>query len=131
MTIALKDNAGATVNYSFARDVSVANGIKRHYYGPSHSDSAKDMLTITISDPKRTADSYGNRRATIAYYATVGVDTPDGQTNVAKDLKVEVNVSLPVGTTSAELLEACARMQEFITSESNCTATMFNGSVLS
>nr|UJQ85967.1 MAG: hypothetical protein 2 [Leviviridae sp.] len=131
MTIALKDNAGATVNYTFARDIQSANGLKRTFFGPSHSDATKDMLALTISDPKRVSDSFGNRRTTIAYYATVDVDTPDGQTGVKKDLKVEINVSLPVGATSSELLEACARIQEFITSESNCTTTMLNGGVLS
>nr|UJQ85126.1 MAG: hypothetical protein 2 [Leviviridae sp.] len=129
MSLTLKDNADANVTYTQVRSSATSNGVKTTYSGPAHTDIAKDSLVVTTQDPKRTSDSYGNRRTSIAYYKTIDVDAPNGVTGVMKDLKVEVSVSLPVGATASELNEAAARVQAFLASETYLDTSAFSGGV--
>lgn len=130
MSITLKNNADANVVYNQVRSVAQASGVKTTYNGPTHTDVSKDNLAITLQDPKRASDSYGNRRSTISYYKTIDVEVPGGVTTVAKDLKIEINVSLPVGATTSELFEAGARIQAFLASEAYLQAAAFDGAIL-
>lgn len=130
MSITLKDNAAANVAYTQVRSVAQATGVKTTYNGPAHTDVAKDHLAITVQDPKRSTDSYGNRRTTVAYYKSIDVEVPGSASTVSKDLKIEINISLPVGATTSELNEAGARLQAFLESETYLDTTAFSGGIL-
>lgn len=104
MPINLKNAANAAVIYNPLR----SEGSKTLYIGVSHSDIAKDQLSLSTTAPKRSASSYGNRRATFNVVRTVTVGTPVGTTE-SKDAKLELNSSLPVGMSDAEVDELFAR----------------------
>lgn len=104
MPISLKNAANAAVIYNPLR----SEGSKTLYIGVSHSDIAKDQLSLSTTAPKRSASSYGNRRATFNVVRTVTVGTPVGTTE-SKDAKLELNSSLPVGMSDAEVDELFAR----------------------
>lgn len=104
MPISLKNAANAAVVYNPLR----SEGSKTLYIGVSHSDIAKDQLSLSTTAPKRSANSYGNRRATFNVVRTVTVGTPMGATE-SKDAKLELNSSLPVGMSDAEVDELFAR----------------------
>lgn len=77
MPISLKNAANAAVIYNPLR----SEGSKTLYIGVSHSDIAKDQLSLSTTAPKRSANSYGNRRATFNVVRTVTVGTPVVQPN--------------------------------------------------
>lgn len=106
MSISTKNNAAAVVNYNQLR----VDGDKGTYIGAAHSDITKDLLSFQSSTPKRTADSYGNRRSTVNLLRGVSVANPSG-VSVAKDFKIEMNFSVPVGLSDADWNEAIARIQ--------------------
>jgi hypothetical protein len=74
------------------------------YIGPAHSDLSKQQMILTSIAPKQTKSDYGNRRSTFNSVATVSVVNPLGDT-VKKDMKVEINASIPSGATFADFKE--------------------------
>jgi hypothetical protein len=130
MSLTLKDNADANVTYTLLRDSSSGTNLDRRYYGASHTDISKDLLVLKSTDPKRVTGSYGVRRSSASYYKTYAITNPN-QIAESKDLKVEINISVPIGAgltpgtgnvSSAQYLEACARIQAYITSEAYMTS---------
>lgn len=105
MSLNTKNAAATAVSYNQLR----VDGDKATFIGPVHTDIIKDQLTVQSIAPKRAVDSYGNRRSTVNYLSGITVATPDGKT-AAKDLKVELNVSTPVGATDAQVGEALTRI---------------------
>lgn len=105
MSIVTQNAAGTNVTYSIYRKETN----KATYIGSSHSDILKDQLIITSVPPKSSNGTYGNRRSSANYLITVSTSNPDGTTS-AKDMKVEVSVSLPAGVTFASLKEALRRV---------------------
>jgi hypothetical protein len=103
MSLTLKNVAAASLTYSPLR----TEGNRTTYIGSAHTDIVKDQVIVTSTPPKRSANSYGNRRASINLVRTITVDTPDGGT-ASKDLKVELVASLPAGLTNSEAEEAFA-----------------------
>lgn len=105
MALSTKDKAAAVVTYNALR----SEGDRTTYIGASHSDIVKDQLVVSSIAPKRTAASFGNRRSTVNLLRGVSVTTPGGATE-SKDLKVELNVSIPVGVSDDAVSEALARV---------------------
>lgn len=105
MSLNTKNAAAIAVAYTQLR----VDGDKAIFIGPLHTDITKDQLSVQSVAPKRIVDSYGNRRSTVNYLTGVTVATPDGKT-AAKDLKVELNVSIPVGASDSVIAEAFARV---------------------
>lgn len=121
MSLTLKNQAGTNVTYSVLRDSSSGTQLTKSYFGPSNTDILKDQVVVKSTDPKRTADSYGVRRSSVAYYLSKAISDPNAA-SATKDMKIEVSVSVPIGAaaqsfSAADLLEAAARVQEFITNE--------------
>lgn len=104
-----KDAADAAVAYQPLR----TEGSRAFYIGVSHSDVAKDLLTANSNAPKRSANSYGNRRASLNLVRTIVVNTPDGETET-KDMKFELVTSVPVGASDAQVEECRARLAEIL-----------------
>ena len=105
MAISLKNAAAAVVAYVQYR----VDGVVTLFQGPSHSDMAKDQLSIRSDAPVRTRTQYGSRRSSIKLVTTVPVANPDG-TSEQKDMKFEISTSVPVGVTSALVKESIARI---------------------
>lgn len=125
MSVTLKDNANADVVYTLQRDSSSAVQLAVTYTGPANTDVSRDALVVKSTDPKRVGISYGVRRSSVAYYKSYQIQNPQAA-NENKDLKLEISISLPIGggatpgsgnISQAQYLEACARVQAFITSE--------------
>lgn len=104
MSVTLKDVATADKVYQSFR----TNGDRSEYIGPDHSDVTKDWVSISSSNPKRTSATFGNRRSTFKVVRTVTVSTPDGSTE-QKDARIEISISLPVGTSASDLGELQSR----------------------
>nr|UJQ85748.1 MAG: hypothetical protein 2 [Leviviridae sp.] len=116
MSIVTKNAAGTNVTYNvYRKETNRAN-----YIGPTHSDILKDTLVITSVPPKSNGTTYGNRRSSANYLVTITTSNPDG-TSSAKDMKVEVAVSLPAGATFATLKEALARIAGTMTDDAVAT----------
>jgi hypothetical protein len=110
MSITLKDDAASDVVYVALHTI----GNSTTYIGPTHSDIVNDKLIISSTPPKRSATTYNNRRSKLNYVASVEVATPDGGVE-QKDMKMEINVSIPVGTSEASIAEALARIADIAT----------------
>jgi len=105
MSIALKNVAAEAQAYDAYR----TEGNRTSYIGVSHTDSVKDLLTVTSNAPKRSSASYGNRRSSFNLIRSVSVPNPAGGSDI-KDAKIELVVSLPVGTLAAEVQELFTRL---------------------
>lgn len=100
MSITTKAPDDSNVVYNAIR----TEGPRTSYIGANHSDITKDMLVVTSNNPKRVGDSYGNRRTSFNLVRSSAVGTPSGSEEV-KDAKVELLISVPVGTSDALLDE--------------------------
>jgi len=114
MSITTKDTSAAAVTYNHFR----TQENRATYIGPVHSDISKDMLIVQSSSPKRSGSSFGNRRSSINLVQSVDVVDAEGAT-VTKDMKVELSISIPAGVTTAQLAEACARIEGIISDDTN------------
>lgn len=119
MAITLKNFAAANVVYNAFR----TEGNKTSYIGPAHTDLVKDSVIASSTSPKRTATSYGNRRASVNIVRSATVDVPGGSTEV-KDLKIELVTSIPVGTPVADINELFARALSVTTANLNSIAVV-------
>lgn len=91
---------------------------KSTYYGPDHSLEARQMMQLYRSAPKRSGESRGTQKTSVKLTADVGVPNASGSGDIVLPLIVEMNVSVPVGTTyeeayrQLELLEALLAAQK-------------------
>jgi hypothetical protein len=124
MSIVTKNAAGTNVTYNVYRKETN----RAVYIGPSHSDILKDSLVISSVPPKSGSSAYGNRRSSANYLVTITTGNPDGS-NSAKDMKVEVSVSLPAGASFATLKEALARVAGTMTDDAVATDLFHIGKI--
>lgn len=103
MSINLTNKDAQPVAYTRYR----IEGIAAEYISAANSDIDKDKLTLTSRVTGASSNSYGNRRSTMKLVDTVAVAMPNSVATVAKDAKVEISVSLPVGV-SPDVLEDLA-----------------------
>lgn len=125
MSITLIAKDGAEITYSRYR----IEGMGATYIAPTHSDIDKDQLDLTSRKTGASATSHGNRRSTVKLVDTVSVAVPNSPAMVSKDAKIEVNVSIPVGTSVAELRELAARIGSFITNDTYLESLCTNGQI--
>lgn len=124
MSIVTQNAAGTNVTYSIYR--KEAN--RSVYIGVNHTDIVKDQLIVNSVPPKQSSGAYGNRRSTVNHLVTVTTANPDG-TSSAKDMKVEIEVSLPAGVTFATLKEALRRVAGTLTDDAIATDLFHIGKV--
>lgn len=98
------------------------------YIGPLHTDISKQQLTLSSSAPKQNSSTYGNRRSSLNYVATVNVENPAAET-VRRDMKAELSVSVPVGTTFAELEELLAGIADMASDDAFMTSLLMTGQI--
>lgn len=80
------------------------------YIGVNASDVNRDSLTLRSNAPKAGNGFLGNRRSTISRVNTTPVSDLLGNT-VARDRKISIDFSLPVGTTKEQLVEDAAELR--------------------
>jgi ABC-type sulfate transport system substrate-binding protein len=88
------------------------NGINRSvWHGEDHSDATRDELSLVVGDPKASGNFRGVRKATVKFTRDQVVPGVDATTELTAPLIVSVSVSIPVGTTAAEVMDAleCTR----------------------
>lgn len=119
MSIQVEDKAATAVLYQPLR----TEGYRTAYIGAAHSDISKDQLTVSSIPPKRTAGSYGNRRASINLVRTVLVATPLGGIE-AKDMKFELSTSVPVGVDVNAINDMFARLTSVSEADMNSIAVV-------
>lgn len=78
----------------------------------------KTWLTMTPTEPKKTAVFNGVRRGHIALYREVTVPTPNG-TTVEAPANIHINTSLPDGMTAVEI-EKLVRLTVALLSSQAC-----------
>lgn len=74
------------------------------YTGPNHSLSAKDTMTFYRTSPKRSGNFKGVAKSSIKFTRDRIVEGVDDTTTVNALEIGEVNFSLPVGFTSADVI---------------------------
>lgn len=79
------------------------------YVGPTHSLVSRDQLAFLRTLPKRTGPYYGSAKCAVKFTRDVVVSQADGTDTVAP-LIVELSFSIPVGTSSATVVEALQRI---------------------
>lgn len=95
-------NNGTPANQAFVS--SDRSGVNRTvYHGPGHTLISRHTLALLRGYPKRTGNYYGSAKSSIKFTRDVSVSQADGTTTIAP-LIFEVSVSMPVGTTPADLL---------------------------
>lgn len=114
MPIILKKADATNASYELYR----SEGARAEYRGEQHNDLVTDSLVISATEPKKTSNSNGNRRALMKILRTMVVSAPNGVSTEKKDAKIEIATSLPVGATAADIGELLARAaQMLLTSE--------------
>nr|UJQ84903.1 MAG: hypothetical protein 2 [Leviviridae sp.] len=124
MSIATVDAAASAVTYNLFR----SEGNRASYIGPSHSDLVKQQIIVTSVSPKQVSDSYGNRRSTLNCVQTVTVANPAGD-NVKRDMKLEMNASIPVGATFAEFQELMAHIADIAANDTIMESIFLTGKI--
>lgn len=69
------------------------------YIGPNHNDLVKEQIVVKSTSPKSTVSGRGNRRSSMNFVQGQTLKSIDGKTDVVKDMKVELSVSIPAGTS--------------------------------
>jgi len=113
MTLALKNNAAATVNYSFQRPG--ANSNQTVYYGPAHTFDEKDVVTLGFTHKAPNSSGFvGQSRATLNYTVTSEVNATTGS---VADSYGDITIRLATGASDTVRLEILARLAEAIALE--------------
>lgn len=94
-------NNGTTTDEVFARFEEGLN--KSTYVGPNHSLQARNKLELYRTLAKRAGNFLGAAKGTMKFTQDVTVTGVDGTDIVAPQI-IEVNYSLPVGSTDAQAL---------------------------
>jgi hypothetical protein len=75
------------------------------YVSPSHTMATRDMLTLYRTFPKQSGNFRGVGKSTIKFSQDISVLGVDGTSSLTVPLIMEVSFSVPVGTTSAQIVE--------------------------
>jgi len=96
-------NTGSTTSTAFSRYAEELN--KTTYIGASHvPNSTVDTLVFGRSLPTKNGTFLGTGKSQAKFTRTMSVAASDG-TTLKVPLIIDVNFSVPVGTTSAELVK--------------------------
>lgn len=96
-------NDGTTTDRSYRRFEEFKD--RSVYVGPNHSYVNPDTLSIYRTEPKPTASSRGISKCAVKLSSKVSVPSSDGVTTVESTLIGHMSFNLPVGLTTAQLLE--------------------------
>lgn len=102
-------NDGNPVAENFSRHDDQTYPNRTDYIAPaSHSLTARDVLSFYRTRPKKSANFLGMAKSAFKFTRDLTVAGADGG-DVAAPFIVTVEVSMPVGTTAADLVKARQR----------------------
>lgn len=100
-------NNGSTTNQAYQRLEENVN--RSTYGGPAHSFAATDTLQFYRTNPVRSGSFLGAAKTSVKFTETVTVPSAEG-VDTKFPLIAEVNFSIPVGTSTAKVLELRQRV---------------------
>jgi len=95
-------NTASTTNKVFTRHEEQIN--RTTYRGPGHTLQTRNILQLYRTQPTRSGNYLGSAKTALKLTQDISVANADGSGEVVSPLIVEVNFSVPVGATSAELV---------------------------
>lgn len=103
-----KLNTGVTTNVVFSRQEEYQNRAK--YISPAHTLAKRDTLDVYRTFPTKTKDFNGVAKSGFKF--TVDTEVPGVDTSVTRISPqiAEVSFSLPIGFTTAQLIELRQRI---------------------
>lgn len=87
------------------------------YVGPNHTLTTKDTLTFYRTSPKPSGNFRGTAKTSFKFSQDQSVLAVDGISQLTAPAIVEVNFSLPVGVTPAQVLELRQRVIALLDSD--------------
>jgi len=103
-------------------------GDRAEYAGPASSDLNTDELIVRSISPKRGNGFYGNRKSTFNMVRSTAVLGLDGST-IDRARSLSVAASIPVGTTTADVLEDAYQLSILLQDADFVTALIVNGQI--
>lgn len=100
------------VNVVFDRFAEETN--RSTYHGPNHTDAMREMMQLYRSTPKPSGESRGVKKTSVKHTTDVSVPNKSGTGDILLPLIMEVNMSVPVGTTVQATLEIRKRVAIFL-----------------
>ena len=129
-TITLSVDAANDANPANQDFVRMREDLNRStYHASGHSDSARDMLQIYRTDPKRSGESLGIRKSAVKITVDQSVSNASGSGNITLPLIGEVRFAVPVGTTDAEVIETAQRLLALLDTNSLVTSIATDGEI--
>lgn len=100
-------NDGTTTPETYDRFEEYQN--RSVYIGASHAPESRDTITLYRSFPKKSGNFNGVAKTAVKFSKDIGVLGVDGLATLTAPVIVEVNFSVPVGTSQADILKARQR----------------------
>jgi hypothetical protein len=88
------------------------------YIGENHTPGERNLITFSRSTPKRAGNFKGVGKSSVKFTQDITVAGVDSTTNVGSAIIIEVNFSVPVGTTRAQLLAIRQRLVAMLDDDS-------------
>lgn len=112
-------NNGTTVDYDFSRFEESLN--RTIYAGENHAIDAKDTLAIYRTAPKQSGNFKGVAKTSVKFTQDNTVLGVDGLAQLTSPLIAEVSFSIPVGVTTASVIEMRQRLIALLDQDSVMT----------
>lgn len=103
-----KMNTGALTNVAFSRQEEFQNRAK--YISPAHTLAMRDTLDFYRTFPTKTKDFNGVAKSGFKFTVDIVVPGVDASTTRIAPQIAEVSFSLPIGFTTAQLVELRQRI---------------------
>lgn len=101
-------NNGTPTDESYTRYDAYQN--RATYIGASHTADSRDTLTLYRTFPTKNANFKGVMKTSVKFSKDIAVAGVDSSTSLTAPIIFEVNCSIPVGATDAEILLARQRL---------------------
>lgn len=108
-------NSGSTTDYDFKRFEETLN--RTIYAGENHAIDARDQLAIYRTAPRKTGNFKGVAKTSVKFTKDFTVLGVDGLANLTAPVILEVSFSVPVGCTSAQMVEMRQRLIALLDSD--------------
>lgn len=95
-------NTSTPVDQEYSRTEEQLN--RSTYRGPGNTLQSRNILQFYRTPPKRSGNYLGSAKVALKFTQDVSVPNADGSGNVVSPLIAEVAMSIPVGTSTAEML---------------------------
>jgi hypothetical protein len=101
-------NNGTTEDQIYTRYEEYQN--RASYIGASHTPDSRDALAIYRTFPTKTGNFKGVAKSAVKFTKDVEVSGVDSSTTLTAPIIFDLSASIPVGATTADVLEARQRL---------------------